>query len=145
MIKSKLENIYGLKDGQSSEDRVMVFFQGSGASKSSGNHSLMTFFCSCTNNSQHHAFFQCCFLFWQGWYSQTRRLLIFSGGSLTLTLLMPPPLHILKVPSQTMRRYNITRLEDGMTVTQSVIVLMYSERIYYQSFLCTSYLIFLYV
>lgn len=44
-----------------------------------------------------------------------------------------------------MKRHKRTRLEDIMTVTQSVIVLMHSEHIYYQSFLCTSYLIFLYV
>lgn len=101
MIKSNLENIYGLKDGQSSEDRVMVFFQGSGASKLSGNHSLMTFFCSCTNNSQHHAFFQCCFLFLARPVFSNEETSHFLWRYSTLTLLLPPPLHILKVPSQT--------------------------------------------
>lgn len=64
-IRSELEKMHGLNDGQSGEDRMIFFFQGSGASKPSGNHSPMTFMCSCSNNSERHAFFQCSFLFWQ--------------------------------------------------------------------------------
>lgn len=137
-IKSKLENIYELKDGQIGEDRVMVvFFQGSGASKPSGNHSPMTFIGSCTNNSRHQAFFQCSFLLCQDLYSQMRQRLIFSGGILTLTLLFPLSLHTLKVPSQTKNKeMKLNKTRGCQTIGYRFF---HSERIHYKSSLCASY------
>lgn len=57
-IKSKLENIYRLKDGQSSEDRVIVlFFPGIWGFKPVRKRQPTTFTCSCTNNPQHPCIF----------------------------------------------------------------------------------------
>lgn len=87
-INSKLEDIYGLKDGWRDKCRVMVLFRDLKLQNSWGTQSPVISVCSCRNNSKLHAFFQGSFPFWRAQCCHVKQRLIFSGG--TLTPFSPP-------------------------------------------------------
>lgn len=115
-INSKLEDIYGLKDGRRDKCRGRVLFRDLKLQNCWGNQNPVISVCSCRNNFKLHAFFQGSFPFWRAQGRQSREAEAHFLWRYFNSFLPSPAYMPCKPPSKYRKRENNPRLRDVMTI-----------------------------